>query len=271
MASDNDFSAIVQLMDTKKLYEEQEEKWRIRLSDKDEEIAKLEHQLNDKDRTVEGRSQTIAEMEEELARLKTENDRIQKEGAQKDRAAERAHQGTEPARHGDRGRLRQGRPAGVFQEVSSRRGPKAPLRAALPPGLAQEFPLHPQGEELRAPPRQHRRRQGPDHCPCHIRGHVSPLHRAARDPVLVQLVSRAPHGHQPRHRQDPQQRKDRPSGPGNRRKEQKRLDAVQPEVNELVEVRDARHEGDAGRARPGGQRQKKNAPGGGPDPGSPEA
>ncbi len=83
MASDNDFSAIVQLMDTKKLYEEQEEKWRIRLTDKDEEIARLEHQMNDKDRTVEGRSQTIAEMEEEVQRLKTENDRIQKEAAQK--------------------------------------------------------------------------------------------------------------------------------------------------------------------------------------------
>ena len=83
MASDNDFSAIVQLMDTKKLYEEQEEKWRLRLADKDEEIARLEHQLNDKDRTVEGRSQTISEMEDELQRLKTENDRIQKEGAQK--------------------------------------------------------------------------------------------------------------------------------------------------------------------------------------------
>jgi twitching motility protein PilT len=83
MASDNDFSAIVQLMDTKKLYEEQEEKWRIRLADKDEEIAKLEHQMNDKDRTVEGRSQTISEMEDEIQRLKTENDRIQKEGAQK--------------------------------------------------------------------------------------------------------------------------------------------------------------------------------------------
>ncbi len=32
MASDNDFSAITQLMDVKRLYEEQEEKWRIRLT-----------------------------------------------------------------------------------------------------------------------------------------------------------------------------------------------------------------------------------------------
>ncbi len=31
MASDNDFSAITQLMDVKRLYEEQEEKWKLRL------------------------------------------------------------------------------------------------------------------------------------------------------------------------------------------------------------------------------------------------
>ena len=83
MASDNDFSAIVQLMDTKKLYEEQEEKWRLRLTDKDEEIARLESQLHDKDRTAEGRGQTITDMEDEVQHLKTENERIQKEGAQK--------------------------------------------------------------------------------------------------------------------------------------------------------------------------------------------
>jgi twitching motility protein PilT len=83
MASDNDFSAIVQLMDTKKLYEEQEEKWRLRLSDKDEEIARLEAQIHDKEKTVEGRSQTISDMEDEVARMKTENERIQKEAAQK--------------------------------------------------------------------------------------------------------------------------------------------------------------------------------------------
>jgi twitching motility protein PilT len=83
MASDNDFSAIVQLMDTKKLYEEQEEKWRLRLADKDQEVARLEAQLHDKDKTVEGRSQTISEMEDEIDRLKNENERIQKEGAQK--------------------------------------------------------------------------------------------------------------------------------------------------------------------------------------------
>jgi twitching motility protein PilT len=83
MASDNDFSAIVQLMDTKKLYEEQEEKWRLRLADKDEDIARLESKLQDKDRTVEGRSQEISEMEDAIQRLKAENERIQKESSQK--------------------------------------------------------------------------------------------------------------------------------------------------------------------------------------------
>jgi twitching motility protein PilT len=76
MASDNDFSAITQLMDVKRLYEEQEEKWRIRLSEKDEEIARYAEELQNQRRHVEGRAQTISDLEEEIQRLKGENDRI---------------------------------------------------------------------------------------------------------------------------------------------------------------------------------------------------
>jgi twitching motility protein PilT len=76
MASDNDFSAITQLMDVKRLYEEQEEKWRIRLSEKDEEIAKYAEELQSQRRNVEGRAQTISDLEEEIQRLKNENDRV---------------------------------------------------------------------------------------------------------------------------------------------------------------------------------------------------
>jgi twitching motility protein PilT len=76
MASDNDFSAITQLMDVKRLYEEQEEKWRIRLSEKDEEIARYAEELQTQRRNVEGRAQTISDLEEEIQRLKNENDRI---------------------------------------------------------------------------------------------------------------------------------------------------------------------------------------------------
>jgi twitching motility protein PilT len=79
MASDNDFSAITQLMDVKRLYEEQEEKWRLRLGEKDEEIGRYQTELANQRRTVEGRSQQISDLEDEIARLKNENDRMAKE------------------------------------------------------------------------------------------------------------------------------------------------------------------------------------------------
>jgi twitching motility protein PilT len=79
MASDNDFSAITQLMDVKRLYEEQEEKWKIRLTEKDEEIGRYVNEIQTQRRAVEGRSQAISDLEEEIQRLKTENDRIARE------------------------------------------------------------------------------------------------------------------------------------------------------------------------------------------------
>ena len=79
MASDNDFSAITQLMDVKRLYEEQEEKWRIRLGEKDEEIGRYQTELANQRRNVEGRTQQVSDLEDEIARLKNENDRIAKE------------------------------------------------------------------------------------------------------------------------------------------------------------------------------------------------
>ena len=70
MASDNDFSAITQLMDVKRLYEEQEEKWKLRITEKEEEIARYGDELSTQRRAVEGRSQTISDLEEEIQRLK---------------------------------------------------------------------------------------------------------------------------------------------------------------------------------------------------------
>jgi hypothetical protein len=83
MASDNDFSAIVQLMDVKHLYEEQEEKWKLRLAEKDAEIAGMAGKLNRSQEHGEGRDQTIAGLEEEINRLNSENDRIQREAQAK--------------------------------------------------------------------------------------------------------------------------------------------------------------------------------------------
>ena len=79
MASDNDFSAIRELMDVKRLYEEQEEKWKLRLSEKDEEISKYGSELREQRRAIQGREDSLSELEAEIGRLKMENERIQKE------------------------------------------------------------------------------------------------------------------------------------------------------------------------------------------------
>jgi twitching motility protein PilT len=79
MPSDNDFSAIVQLMDTKHLYEEQEERWKLRIAEKDSEIARYVEQLNQAQQHDEGRGQAITGLEEEIARLKAESERLQRE------------------------------------------------------------------------------------------------------------------------------------------------------------------------------------------------
>ena len=79
MSSDNDFSAILQLMDVKHLYEDQEEKWRLRLEEKDQEIARYAAQLEDQRRTVEGRSESATGLQQEIIRLKAENERLQRD------------------------------------------------------------------------------------------------------------------------------------------------------------------------------------------------
>ncbi len=79
MSSDNDFSAIVQLMDVKHLYEEQDEKWKLRLAEKDAEINRLNEQLNEAQLKWEGGGETRAGLEEEIGRLKSENERLQRD------------------------------------------------------------------------------------------------------------------------------------------------------------------------------------------------
>jgi twitching motility protein PilT len=79
MASDNDFAAIVQLMDVKHLYEEQEEKWKLRLAEKDAEIARHAEDVNRARQQDEGRDQALSALQEEISRLKAENERLQRE------------------------------------------------------------------------------------------------------------------------------------------------------------------------------------------------
>ncbi|MFY9550193.1 MAG: PilT/PilU family type 4a pilus ATPase [Thermoanaerobaculia bacterium] len=83
MASDSDFSQITQLLEIKRLYEEQEEKWKLRLSEKDEEINKYMMELRDQRRVIEGRDQVLNDTEGENARMKADSERVNREFQQK--------------------------------------------------------------------------------------------------------------------------------------------------------------------------------------------
>jgi chromosome segregation ATPase len=71
-----DFSQITELMDIKRLYEEQEVQWRQRLSDKDEELENLRHDV-DFLRTQVAQSQGgDRQKDDEVARLRAETERL---------------------------------------------------------------------------------------------------------------------------------------------------------------------------------------------------
>ncbi|HEV7764398.1 MAG TPA: PilT/PilU family type 4a pilus ATPase [Thermoanaerobaculia bacterium] len=72
----SDFSQITELMDIKRLYEEQEVQWRQRMMDKDEELENLRHDV-DFLRTQMTQSQGAdRQKDEEIARLKTDSERL---------------------------------------------------------------------------------------------------------------------------------------------------------------------------------------------------
>ncbi len=77
--SPNDFAAITELMDIKRLYEEQEEKWKQRVAEKDDLIAQLEADLHERDRQIQARLQQGAEIEGEVQRVRAEAERSRQE------------------------------------------------------------------------------------------------------------------------------------------------------------------------------------------------
>ncbi|HEU5250712.1 MAG TPA: PilT/PilU family type 4a pilus ATPase [Thermoanaerobaculia bacterium] len=83
MASVNDFSHISRLLETKTLYEQQEHNWRMRLTEKDEEIARQKAENDALRRAGEERHRTVGELEAEITKLKAETERLAKEGQQK--------------------------------------------------------------------------------------------------------------------------------------------------------------------------------------------
>ncbi len=74
-----DFANIVELMEIKRLYEEQEERWRQRTLEKDEVIAQLEGQVTTMRQEVATSNTTAAELRNQLEAARAEKDRQTRE------------------------------------------------------------------------------------------------------------------------------------------------------------------------------------------------
>ena len=72
----SDFSQITELMDIKRLYEEQEVQWRQRLADKDEELEGMRHDIDFLRSQMAQNQGGDRQKDEEVARMRAENERL---------------------------------------------------------------------------------------------------------------------------------------------------------------------------------------------------
>jgi len=72
----SDFSQITELMDIKRLYEEQEVQWKQRVADKDEELESLRHDVDFLRQQSTNQQGGSKEKDEEVARAKAETERL---------------------------------------------------------------------------------------------------------------------------------------------------------------------------------------------------
>ena len=79
----SDFSQITELMDIKRLYEEQEVQWRQRMIDKDEEIENLRHDLEFQRSQVHQQQGGDKQKDEEILRLRGESERLRNDAQAK--------------------------------------------------------------------------------------------------------------------------------------------------------------------------------------------
>ena len=79
----SDFSQITELMDIKRLYEEQEVQWRQRLADKDEEIEGMRHDLDFLRTQSSQNTGADRQKDDEIARLRADSERLKAEASTK--------------------------------------------------------------------------------------------------------------------------------------------------------------------------------------------
>jgi len=72
----SDFSQITELMDIKRLYEEQESQWKQRLFDKEEQIENLRHDLDFQRQQAEQQKGGSGVKDDEVAKMKADMDRL---------------------------------------------------------------------------------------------------------------------------------------------------------------------------------------------------
>jgi twitching motility protein PilT len=81
--SNSDFSQILELQQFKKLYEEQEEKFQIRISDKDATISNLQQLLTEKEQHIEQINSQLAEMDGQSENIRSQHSRLRQEAQEK--------------------------------------------------------------------------------------------------------------------------------------------------------------------------------------------
>lgn len=79
----SDFSQITELMDIKRLYEEQEVQWRQRVADKDEELESLRHDVEFLRQQTQQQQSGFTQKDEEIARMKGDMERLRQDAQAK--------------------------------------------------------------------------------------------------------------------------------------------------------------------------------------------
>jgi len=81
--STSDFSQILELQEFRRLYEEQEEKIKVRMTQKDEEIGRLQGEIESRDGRLEELSEELRQAGEERDRMKADYQRLRQEAQEK--------------------------------------------------------------------------------------------------------------------------------------------------------------------------------------------
>jgi len=83
MSATSDFSQILELQQFRKLYEEQEEKTKIRLTERDQKIEALQNQIQERDRQLEEVREQLQELSQERDKMRADYNRLRQEAQEK--------------------------------------------------------------------------------------------------------------------------------------------------------------------------------------------